>query len=100
MPSYWAFLPFFGYTAHMSLFSRISPVYRDKDYEKFVWILKKASNWDDFFFFFLKLKLLRNKVQKSIENVNNCDFFKEKFEDNHGKDKNYHEVVIIIIQGI
>ena len=99
MPSYWAFLPFFGYTAHMSLFSRISPVYRDKDYEKFVWILKKASNWDDFFFF-LKLKLLRNKLQKSIENVNNCDFFKEKFEDKHGKDKNYHEVVIIIIQGI
>ena len=51
-------------------------------------------------FFFLKLKLLRNKLQKSIENVNNCDFFKEEFEDNHGKDKNYHEVVIIIIQGI
>ena len=45
-----------------------------------------------------KMKLLRNKLQKSF--VNNCDFFKEKFEDNHGKDKNYHEVVIIIIQGI
>ena len=46
------------------------------------------------------MKLLRNKLQKSFETVNNCDFFKEKFENNHGKDKNYHEVVIIIIQGI
>ena len=50
--------------------------------------------------FFFKMKLLRNKLQKSFETVNNCDFFKEKFENNHGKDKNYHEVVIIIIQGI
>ena len=100
MPSYWAFLPFFGYTAHMSLFSRISPVYRDKDCMKKLCEFLRKQAIEMIFFFFLKLKLLRNKLQKSIENVNNCDFFKEKFEDNHGKDKNYHEVVTIIIQGI
>ena len=62
--------------------------------------LRKQAVEMSIIFFFLKMKLLRNKLQKSFETVNNCDFFKEKFENNHGKDKNYHEVVIIIIQGI
>ena len=38
------------------------------------------------------MKLLTNKQQKSNENAKICYICKEKFEDNHAKDKKYRKV--------
>ena len=48
MPFYWSFLPFFGYTARMPLFSRISPlrISLSPAYRCFPkWILETLFSW-------------------------------------------------------
>ena len=67
-------------------------VHRGKDCMKKICESLREHTMEIIIFKKKKRKLLTNEQQKSYKNEKNCYLCKEKFEDEHDKDKIYHKI--------
>ena len=67
-------------------------VHRGKDCMKNICESLREHTMEIIIFKKKKRKLLTNEQQKSYKNEKNCYLCKEKFEDEHDKDKIYHKI--------